>query len=78
MNAAIGAAGTVPAAQQTAINAQIFNNQLDAVVCGVFLVLVTIILADSLRLWTNILRGSPAPISTETRFIPSQLRPEEA
>jgi carbon starvation protein len=72
------AAGTIPAAQQAAIHAQIFNNQLDAIVCGVFLVLVTIILADSFWLWTNILRGSPVPVSTETAFMPSNLRPEEA
>ncbi|MCX6634162.1 MAG: carbon starvation protein A, partial [Acidobacteria bacterium] len=31
----------------------IFNNRLDAVVCGIFLVLVTTILADSIRVWTG-------------------------
>jgi carbon starvation protein len=72
------AAGNVPAAQTAAIQAQIFNNRLDAAVTAIFLVLVTIILADSLRLWTNILRGAPAPANTETPFISSHLRPEEA
>ncbi len=37
--------------------ALIFNAQLDAVVCGVFLVLVALILVDSIRLWVGILSG---------------------
>jgi carbon starvation protein len=71
------AAGTVPAAQVAATQAQIFNNRLDAVVCGIFLVLVTTILLDSIRLWTNILMGRSQARSMESPFVLSQLRPEE-
>src|SRR5438270_6073387 len=44
---------TGPAASQIA--AQIFNARLDAVVCGVFMVLVAAILVDSVRVWAGIL-----------------------
>jgi carbon starvation protein len=47
-------AAKVTAASQT----QIFNDRLDATVCGVFLVLVTVIIADSLRAWYGILNGT--------------------
>ena len=69
--AAALAAGTVPAAQIAATEAQIFNNRLDAVVCGVFLVLVTMILADSMRLWYNILTGGEPVRIMESPFVPS-------
>ncbi len=71
------AAGQIPAAQVAAVQAQIFNNRLDAVVCGIFLILVTIILFDSIRLWWNILRGTADARVREAPFVVSQLRPEE-
>jgi carbon starvation protein len=71
------AAGGQTAAQVAAINAQIFNARLDAVVCGIFVILVTTILLDSLRVWAGILRGRRERRSTETPFVLSQLRPEE-
>ncbi len=43
-----------------AVHAQIFNNYLDAVVCGAFMLLVAIILLDSLRLWLGILSTEKA------------------
>ncbi len=70
-------AGTVPAAQEAATRAQIFNNQLDAVLCGIFVVLVTTILLDSLRLWTRLLSGGAGARVGETPFVLTQLRPEE-
>jgi len=39
--------------------AVIFNERLDAVVCGTFLVLVTIIVIDSVRVWVGILAARP-------------------
>jgi len=54
----------------------IFNNQLDAFVCGAFMVLVAIVLADSLRLWYGILRGTADRRVRETPFVMSQLREE--
>jgi carbon starvation protein len=54
----------------------IFNERLDAVVCGVFLVLVSVIVLDSLRIWYGLLRGTRAPVSSESPFIPSRMEPE--
>ncbi len=66
------------AAAKTATNATVvFNNQLDAVLCGVFLILVSTILIDSARQWIGILKGNQPARSTETPFIASQLRAEE-
>jgi carbon starvation protein len=62
-----------------AANAQrlMFNDRLDAVVCGVFIVLVALILADSIRVWAGILRGTKEVKVTEAPFVTSTLRPEE-
>jgi carbon starvation protein len=60
------------------IRAQIFNNRLDAVVCGTFMLLVAIILLDSLRLWFGIISGTADSRVAETPFVPTQLNPEEA
>jgi carbon starvation protein len=55
----------------------IFNARLDAVVCGVFLILVATILVDSIRIWVGILRGTREARITEVPFVLSRLRPEE-
>jgi carbon starvation protein len=66
------------AGPQTAQTKQlIFNNRLDAAVCGLFLVLVTAILADSIRVWVGLLRGTHEVRSFEAPFVPSQLEAEE-
>ncbi len=70
-------AGKVPAAEMAATQAQIFNNRLDAAVCAVFLVLVTTILLDSVRLWYRILSGAEEGKLVESPYVLSQLRPEE-
>ncbi|MBA3975298.1 MAG: carbon starvation protein A [Candidatus Solibacter sp.] len=71
-------AAALEAGQQTAATKQlIFNNRLDAAVCGIFLVLVTTILADSIRVWAGILNGARDRQSTETPFVATQLRAEE-
>jgi len=51
---------------------------LDAFVCGVFLVLVALILIDSIRLWVGILRGTRDSRVEESPFVPSRLSPEES
>jgi carbon starvation protein len=68
-------AGTAadPAVTQTLI----FNARLDAVLCGVFLLLVTTILLDSMRVWIGILRGTREARVCEAPFVLSQLRAEE-
>jgi carbon starvation protein len=55
----------------------IFNNRLDAAVCGLFLVLVTTILIDSVVLWIGILRGTRDGRVRESPFVLSTLRAEE-
>ncbi len=70
-------AGKVVAAQVSATQQQIFNARVDAAVCIVFLLLVTLILGDSIRLWIGLLRGSRKSASNETKFVLTQLRPEE-
>ncbi len=63
--------------QSATIKQLIFNNRLDAAVCGIFLILVTTILVDSIRVWTGILNGSRSSATTETPFVATALRPEE-
>jgi len=70
-------AGTVAAGKVAETNGQIFNDRLDAVVCGMFMVLVLLILADSLRVWYGILSGSRQARLEESPFVLTQLRPEE-
>ena len=60
-----------------AVTTLIFNARLDAVVCGVFLVLVMAILVDSMRVWIGILRGTHEAHVCEAPFVLSQLRAEE-
>jgi len=55
----------------------IFNARLDAVLCGLFLVLVVTILFDSLRVWARILRGIHETRITEAPFVMSRLSSEE-
>jgi carbon starvation protein len=71
------AAGRIAAAKVGETETLIFNARLDAVVCGVFLVLVTTILVDSIRLWIGILRGSQTTTLREAPFVATQLRSEE-
>jgi carbon starvation protein len=68
-------AGT--AADVAATQTLIFNARLDAVLCGVFLVLVATILLDSMRVWVGILRGTRSARVCEAPFVLSQLRAEE-
>ena len=45
--------------------------------CGIFMVLVTTILLDSVRVWLGILNGSRDARISEAPFVLSQLRAEE-
>jgi carbon starvation protein len=65
------------AVQTDATRALIFNARLDAVICGVLLVMVTAILLDSLRVWAGILRGTRDNQLCEAPFVLTQLRAEE-
>jgi carbon starvation protein len=68
-------AGT--AADVAATRTLVFNARLDAVLCGVFLVLVATILLDSIRVWVGILRGTRDARVCEAPFVLSELRAEE-
>jgi carbon starvation protein len=71
-------AAALEAGPHTAITAQlVFNARLDAAVTGVFLILVSAILIDSLRVWVRVLGKAPAADTTETPFVLTTL-PEEA
>ena len=69
--------GMVAAGNVMQTRTLIFNARLDAVLCGVFMVLVAIILLDSIRVWTGILRGARESKVREAPFVLSRLRSEE-
>ena len=73
----IPAIGFLAQAEATTNPIVAFNARLDAVVCGAFLVMVAVILADSVRVWTGILMGRSDADVHEAPFVPSQLRAEE-
>ncbi len=70
-------AGKIAAAKVSETNTLIFNARLDAAVCGLFLVMVTLVLVDSGRVWVGILRGTRETRISETPFVPSRLSTEE-
>jgi len=55
----------------------IFNERLDAVVCGLFLVMVATIMIDSVRLWASIILGKRERKVVEAPFVLSKLKPGE-
>ena len=70
-------AGRIAAANVAATQTLIFNAKLDAVVTGVFMVLVATVLIDSVRVWIGILCGTRDRRVSETPFVMTQLRAEE-
>ncbi|HUS05144.1 MAG TPA: hypothetical protein VMZ52_02525, partial [Bryobacteraceae bacterium] len=69
--------GAVAAGKLLETQTQIFNAKLDAALCAIFLILVTTILLDSIRLWIGILRGTREARISETPFVLSTLQAEE-
>jgi carbon starvation protein len=63
--------------QTPATRTLIFNAHLDAVICGMLMVLVAIVLADSVRVWVGILRGTREAEIREAPFVVSRLQAEE-
>jgi carbon starvation protein len=51
-------------------HAQVFNNRVDAVVTGVFLVLVAIVVAANARVWWQLLAGKRAAELHEEPYVP--------
>lgn len=64
-------------AATAATNQLVFNNRLDAALCGIFLVLVTTVLLDSVRVWIGILHGTRSAKSSESAFVQTKLLAEE-
>jgi carbon starvation protein len=58
------AAGNLPAAEVAKLERLIFNDYLDAGITGVFMVLVLVVLADSVRVWLSILDPRKKRLST--------------
>ena len=60
------ASGALPAGRTAAdVRRMIFNERLDAVVAGAFMLAVVIVLVASLLEWSAVLRGRKAAVSTE-------------
>ena len=70
-------AGTVAASKIAETQTLIFNARLDAFICGIFVVMVTTILIDSIRIWIGILNGTRSATVVEAPFVLSRLSPEE-
>jgi len=68
-NAEKNIAGGGTPAQVQLWNAQLFNNRVDAVVTGVFLVLVVIVVLASARVWWQLLAGKRAPELREEPYV---------
>jgi carbon starvation protein len=73
------AAGKVPEAKRVAIESLIFNNYMDAVAAGIFLVLVIAILVVSIREWVLILSGRKIAVLHETEpvWLPAPVTPAD-
>ncbi len=69
--------GTIAAGKIGEAQGQIFNDRLDALVCGMFLIMVALILVDSIRVWWRILSGPSEVKVDETPFVLSELQTEE-
>ncbi len=60
--------GKVPADQIAAVQRQIFNNRLDAVVTGMLAIMVIVILVDCARQWVAILSRRKIPVLCEAEY----------
>jgi carbon starvation protein len=70
-------AGTLAGGAVAQAQSQIFNDRLDAAVCGMFLIMVALILVDSVRAWFRILNGAREVKMDEAPFVLSRLQTEE-
>jgi carbon starvation protein len=70
-------AGSITAGKIAEAQSQIFNDRLDAAVCGMFLIMVALILVDSVRVWFRILSGTRESKVDEAPFVLSRLQTEE-
>jgi carbon starvation protein len=59
------ASGAIPAEKLRATQILVFNNQLDAAVTGLFMILVVIVVGDAARVWWRTLRDRPRALGSE-------------
>jgi len=71
------ASGTLAAGKVLELKSLIFNERMDAAICGLFLVLTTVIVLESARVWVRVLTGAMSAKVSETPFVPTQLQPGE-
>jgi len=65
----LAADGGTPAAQLAVWQHQLFNNQVNAAVTGIFLVLVAVVVLTCARVWWQLLAGSRAPNLREEPYV---------
>jgi carbon starvation protein len=65
-----------PAAE--GLSRRIFNDRLDTVVCGLLVVLVSVIVLESARQWLSVILGRKAAATQETPFVATQFAMEDA
>jgi carbon starvation protein len=66
-------AGSITGADIASTRRLIFNNQLDAVVTGLFAVMVLVIVLDSAKEWLAILSRRKVPILHEAEYVVSTM-----
>jgi carbon starvation protein len=57
---------------------RIFNDRLDTAVCGLLVILVSVIVIESARQWVSVISGRLAPRTQETPFVATKFAVEEA
>jgi hypothetical protein len=58
------------------VQRRIFNDQLDAAVCGLLVVLVSVIVIESVLQWASIISGRRQAATQETPFVATQYAEE--
>ncbi len=71
------ATGNLAAAKVAQLQQLIFNERMDAAICGLFLVLTLVIVAESARAWYGVLRGTSSAKVSETPFVQTQMQTGE-
>ncbi|GIM48256.1 carbon starvation protein A [Collibacillus ludicampi] len=62
-----------PAKSMAQMQQIVFNDRLDALVTGIFIVVVVLVVLDSIRVWYNILSDKQKPVLHEAPFVPSNI-----
>jgi carbon starvation protein len=74
--AALIAAGKIPAEKIFDTQRVIFNNRLDAVVTAVLAIMILVLVVEALVQWSAILSRRTEPVLHETPYVPTQWAPD--